>query len=112
MKTTLPFLLLALPAGVAWKHPARRAGPAGLGKLCHAVLAYMHSNAADSGEGRRTVGAAIDESVSVVRAALSERFVSRREDDFTDKLLTALRFQFGGNEEKNGAMTAATAIAQ
>lgn len=56
----------------------------------------------DSGEGRWTIMAAIDESVPapVLSAALYERFGSRGEADFADKLLSALRFQFGGHEEK------------
>jgi 6-phosphogluconate dehydrogenase len=57
----------------------------------------------DSGEGRWTIKAAIDESVPapVLSAALYERFSSRGEDDFADKLLSALRFQFGGHKEKS-----------
>jgi 6-phosphogluconate dehydrogenase len=56
----------------------------------------------DSGEGRWTVMAAIDESVPapVLSAALYERFSSRGEADFADKLLSALRFEFGGHQEK------------
>jgi 6-phosphogluconate dehydrogenase len=56
----------------------------------------------DSGEGRWTIMAAIDESVPVpvLSAALFERFSSRGEADFADKLLSALRYQFGGHEEK------------
>jgi 6-phosphogluconate dehydrogenase len=56
----------------------------------------------DSGEGRWTIQAAIDESVPapVLSAALYERFSSRGEGDFADKVLSALRFQFGGHEEK------------
>jgi len=56
----------------------------------------------DSGEGRWTVLAAIDESVPapVLSAALYERFSSRGEDEFADKLLSALRYQFGGHMEK------------
>ena len=56
----------------------------------------------DSGEGRWTVAAAIDESVPapVLSAALYERFSSHGQDDFADKVLSALRFQFGGHEEK------------
>jgi 6-phosphogluconate dehydrogenase len=56
----------------------------------------------DSGEGRWTIAAAIDESVPapVLSAALYARFSSRGEDEFSDKLLSALRFQFGGHEEK------------
>jgi 6-phosphogluconate dehydrogenase len=56
----------------------------------------------DSGEGRWTIKAAIDESVPVpvLTAALYERFSSRGESDFQDKLLSAMRFQFGGHVEK------------
>jgi 6-phosphogluconate dehydrogenase len=56
----------------------------------------------DSGEGRWTIAAAIDESVPapVLSAALYERFSSRGEDDFAEKLLSALRYQFGGHDEK------------
>jgi 6-phosphogluconate dehydrogenase len=56
----------------------------------------------DSGEGRWTIMAAIDESVPapVLSAALYARFSSRGEDDFADKLLSALRYQFGGHQEK------------
>jgi 6-phosphogluconate dehydrogenase len=59
----------------------------------------------DSGEGRWTAIAAIDESVPapVLSAALYERFSSRGEADFADKLLSALRYAFGGHEEKPGA---------
>ncbi|MCO5297260.1 MAG: decarboxylating 6-phosphogluconate dehydrogenase [Fimbriimonadaceae bacterium] len=56
----------------------------------------------DSGEGRWTVQAAVDASVPapVLSAALFQRFSSRGEADFADKLLSALRFQFGGHVEK------------
>ena len=56
----------------------------------------------DSGEGRWTIAAAIDESVPVpvLSAALYERFSSRGEADFGDRVLSALRYQFGGHEEK------------
>ena len=56
----------------------------------------------DSGEGRWTVRAAIDEGVPapVLTSALYERFSSRGEDEFADKLLSALRYQFGGHLEK------------
>ena len=55
----------------------------------------------DSGEGRWTVQAAVDEAVPahVLTAALFERFSSRGEADYADKLLSAMRFQFGGHEE-------------
>jgi 6-phosphogluconate dehydrogenase len=56
----------------------------------------------DSGEGRWTVTAAIDEGVpaSVITAALYERFESRGLGDFTDKVLSAMRYEFGGHKEK------------
>ena len=65
-------------------------------------LAKFAGRVSDSGEGRWTITAAIDESVPapVLSAALYERFSSRGEDTFADKLLSALRFQFGGHEEK------------
>jgi 6-phosphogluconate dehydrogenase len=58
----------------------------------------------DSGEGRWTIKAAIDEAVPVpvLSAALYQRFSSRGEADFQDKLLSAMRFQFGGHLEKHG----------
>ena len=61
----------------------------------------------DSGEGRWTVTAAIDESVPapVISAALYARFSSRGEDDFADKLLSALRAAFGGHQEKTSGTT-------
>jgi 6-phosphogluconate dehydrogenase len=56
----------------------------------------------DSGEGRWTVHAAIDEGVPapVLTTALYERFASRGEDEFANKLLSAMRKQFGGHDEK------------
>jgi 6-phosphogluconate dehydrogenase len=56
----------------------------------------------DSGEGRWTIKAAIDEGVPapVLTTALYERFASRGEADFQDKLLSAMRFGFGGHVEK------------
>ena len=68
-------------------------------------LAKFAGRVSDSGEGRWTIKAAIDESVPapVLSAALYERFSSRGEADFADKLLSALRFQFGGHEEKAAA---------
>ena len=55
----------------------------------------------DSGEGRWTVEAAIDEAVpaNVLTAALYARFRSRRDNSFADRLLSALRYQFGGHRE-------------
>jgi 6-phosphogluconate dehydrogenase len=56
----------------------------------------------DSGEGRWTINAAIDEGtpVPVLSAALFQRFDSRGESEFADKLLSAMRFQFGGHVER------------
>ena len=56
----------------------------------------------DSGEGRWTIKAAIDEGVPahVLSSALYERFSSRGEADFADKLLSAMRYEFGGHVEK------------
>jgi 6-phosphogluconate dehydrogenase len=58
----------------------------------------------DSGEGRWTIAAAIDEAapVPVVSAALFGRFESRGDADYADRLLSALRKQFGGHQEKKG----------
>ena len=65
-------------------------------------LAKFSGKVSDSGEGRWTIMAAIDESVPVpvLSTALYERFASRGEDDFADKLLSAMRYQFGGHIEK------------
>ncbi|MDT5024966.1 MAG: 6-phosphogluconate dehydrogenase [Micromonosporaceae bacterium] len=58
----------------------------------------------DSGEGRWTVVAAIDESVPapVITTALNERFESRGLGEFTNKALSAMRSEFGGHAEKRG----------
>ena len=66
------------------------------------TLENFSGRVSDSGEGRWTVMAGIDESVPtpVLSAALYERFSSRGEADFADKLLSALRFEFGGHQEK------------
>jgi 6-phosphogluconate dehydrogenase len=65
-------------------------------------LKQFTGRVSDSGEGRWTLDAAIDEAVPapVLAAALFERFSSRGEADFADRLLSALRFQFGGHQEK------------
>jgi 6-phosphogluconate dehydrogenase len=56
----------------------------------------------DSGEGRWTLKAAIDESVPapILSTAIGERFSSRGESDFADRLLSAMRFEFGGHKER------------
>ena len=68
-------------------------------------LADFAGRVSDSGEGRWTIKAAIDEAVPapVLTTALYERFTSRGEADFADKLLSAMRFQFGGHVEKAAA---------
>jgi 6-phosphogluconate dehydrogenase len=65
-------------------------------------LAQFGGRVSDSGEGRWTIKAAIDEGVPapVLTAALYERFSSRGEAEFQDKLLSALRYEFGGHLEK------------
>jgi 6-phosphogluconate dehydrogenase len=66
------------------------------------ALAGFAGRVSDSGEGRWTIKAAIDEAVPahVLTAALYERFSSRGEADFADKLLSAMRYEFGGHIEK------------
>jgi 6-phosphogluconate dehydrogenase len=65
-------------------------------------LARFGGRVSDSGEGRWTIKAAIDEGVPahVLSAALYERFSSRGEADFANKLLSAMRYEFGGHLEK------------
>jgi 6-phosphogluconate dehydrogenase len=65
-------------------------------------LTEFSGRVSDSGEGRWTVAAAIDEGVPspVLSAALFARFSSRGTDDYADKLLSAMRFAFGGHLEK------------
>ena len=67
-----------------------------------ATLSNFAGRVSDSGEGRWTIKAAIDEAVPVpvLTTALYERFTSRGEADFQDKLLSAMRFEFGGHLEK------------
>jgi 6-phosphogluconate dehydrogenase len=65
-------------------------------------LAKVPGRVSDSGEGRWTVTASIDEGVPtpVLSAALYQRFTSRGEDDFATKVLSAMRFEFGGHVER------------
>jgi 6-phosphogluconate dehydrogenase len=65
-------------------------------------LETFSGRVSDSGEGRWTILAAIDEGTpaEVLTASLYERFSSRGEADFQNKLLSAMRFQFGGHHEK------------
>jgi 6-phosphogluconate dehydrogenase len=66
------------------------------------ALSKFAGRVSDSGEGRWTIKAAIDEAVPtpVLTASLYERFSSRGEAEFADKLLSAMRYQFGGHLEK------------
>jgi len=66
-------------------------------------LSKFAGRVSDSGEGRWTIKAAIDEAVPVpvLTSALYERFSSRGEADFANKVLSAMRFQFGGHLEKS-----------
>jgi 6-phosphogluconate dehydrogenase len=66
------------------------------------ALAGFAGRVSDSGEGRWTIKAAIDEAVPahVLTAALYERFSSRGEGEFADRLLSAMRYEFGGHVEK------------
>ena len=67
-------------------------------------LAEFSGRVSDSGEGRWTVTAAIDEGVPapVIATALFDRFISQGAGDYTNKLLSAMRKQFGGHDEKSG----------
>jgi 6-phosphogluconate dehydrogenase len=67
------------------------------------ALSSFTGQVSDSGEGRWTIKAAIDEGVPVpvLTTALYERFSSRGDADFQDKLLSAMRFEFGGHVEKS-----------
>ena len=69
------------------------------------ALAGFAGRVSDSGEGRWTIKAAIDEAVPapVLTAALYGRFASRGDADFQNRLLSALRWQFGGHREKPAA---------
>jgi len=66
------------------------------------ALEEFGGRVSDSGEGRWTVLAAVDEGVpaNVLTTALYERFSSRGEADFADRLLSAMRFEFGGHAEQ------------
>ncbi len=65
------------------------------------TLENFQGRVADSGEGRWTIAAAIDEAVPahVLTAALYERFASRGQADFANKVMSAMRYEFGGHEE-------------
>ncbi|HUJ87815.1 MAG TPA: decarboxylating 6-phosphogluconate dehydrogenase [Burkholderiales bacterium] len=69
------------------------------------ALAKFGGRVSDSGEGRWTVQAAVDEGVPapVISAALFARFASRGHSEYADKLLSAMRYEFGGHLEKPGS---------
>jgi 6-phosphogluconate dehydrogenase len=69
------------------------------------ALSEFSGRVSDSGEGRWTVTAAIDEGVPapVIATALFDRFISQGSADYTNKMLSAMRKQFGGHEEKKPA---------
>lgn len=73
------------------------------------ALSKFAGRVSDSGEGRWTIKAAIDEGVPapVLSTALYERFSSRGEADYQDKVLSAMRYGFGGHVEKPGGKQAA-----
>ena len=66
-------------------------------------MSRFSGRVSDSGEGRWTIKAAIDEAVPVpvLSSALYERFSSRGEADFADKVLSAMRYEFGGHLKKS-----------
>jgi 6-phosphogluconate dehydrogenase len=71
-------------------------------------LAKFAGRVSDSGEGRWTIAAALDEAVpvSVLSAALYARFSSHGQEDFADKILSALRYQLGGHKERDATKKA------
>lgn len=79
--------LLDLTAAALWEDPQ---------------LASFAGRVSDSGEGRWTVTAAIDEGTPapVISAALFARFSSRNNDEFANKVMSAMRYEFGGHHEK------------
>jgi 6-phosphogluconate dehydrogenase len=72
--------------------------------LTDPALSAFAGRVSDSGEGRWTIKAAVDEAVPapVLTTALYERFGSRGESDFADKVLFAMRYAFGGHQENAG----------
>ena len=84
-------------AALACDGPGRRCG-----RASDSDLAAYTGFVEDSGEGRWTIVAAIDEGVPapVITASLFERFESRGLGEFADKVLSAMRSEFGGHAEK------------
>ena len=83
------------------RDPVLAAGPHRLGAGRNDTLDNYSGFVEDSGEGRWTINAAIDEAVpaEVLTAALFARFRSRREHTFAEKVLSAMRDGFGGHKE-------------
>jgi 6-phosphogluconate dehydrogenase len=76
--------------------------------LANPTLSNFQGRVSDSGEGRWTIAAAIDEGVPVpvLSSALFERFSSRGNDEFANRVLSAMRFEFGGHHEKEDPSSA------
>lgn len=93
--------LCAWAARIAHAVSGSRWGPSA--RHDSALICALAGRVSDSGEGRWTMMAAIDGEVPtpVLITALTERFASRGAEDFANKLLSALRDQFGGHEEKH-----------
>jgi 6-phosphogluconate dehydrogenase len=72
--------------------------------LTDPALSAFAGRVSDLGEGRWTIKAAVDEAVPApgLTTALYERFGSRGESDFADKVLSAMRYAFGGHQENTG----------
>ena len=73
-------------------------------------LSEFAGRVSDSGEGRWTLQAAIDEGIPapVISAALFTRFASRGNEDYADKLMSAMRYEFGGHLEKKAGKAGAS----
>jgi 6-phosphogluconate dehydrogenase (decarboxylating) len=105
MKAGHPCVVYDLPA-LSKEGAVRTTSLEGFAKKLKSPRAvWMMLPAAGVDPTRKTLKAAVDESVPapVLRAAPYQRFNSRGEDDFADKMLSALRYQFGGHEEKAAA---------
>ncbi len=86
---------------VDWIVAARSDGAARCAKIPN--LSDFAGRVSDSGEGRWTLQAAIDEGIPapVISAALFTRFASRGNEEYADKLMSAMRYEFGGHIEKS-----------
>jgi hypothetical protein len=97
----LDFLSRTFLADDGLKRLIERDGLTGVTLFHDPELSEFEGRVSDSGEGRWTLKAAIDEGVpaSVLSSALYGRFTSRGAADFADKLLSAMRHEFGGHTE-------------